>query len=60
MDKALVGVLIPILLAAGFMTYATDERTKILQIIIEENAKQIGTLREKVSSLEYSCKKEIR
>lgn len=60
MDKALAGVIIPILLATGFMTYATDERTKILQGIIEENAKQIGTLREKVSSLEYSCKKEIR
>ncbi len=60
MDKALAGILIPILLASGFMSYATDERTKVLQTIIEENAKQIGTLREKVSSLEYSCKKEIR
>lgn len=42
------------------LVYRLDERTTQMMETVKANQKFVGTLREKVSALEYSCKREFK
>lgn len=58
--NAIFGVIATALVSNILLVYRLDERTTSMMQSIKSNQEFVGTLREKVSALEYSCKKEFR
>lgn len=58
--KQIVGTAVTALVAGVFLVYRIDERTSYLMGMAHENQKHIGVMREKISALEYQCKKDTR
>lgn len=58
--NTIFGVIATALISNILLVYRLDERTNAMMGAIKSNQEFVGTLREKVSALEYSCKREYR
>lgn len=58
--NSIFGVIAAAMVSNILLVYRLDERTTAMMQSIKTNQEFVGTLREKVSALEYSCKKAYR
>ena len=58
--NTIFGIIAAALIGNVLLVYRLDERTLAMMETIKSNHEYVNNLREKVSALEHSCKKEFR